>query len=198
MASTTSNMAFGDSWSGVQAHTIHGSVYVGTERDAKQTQAGLENPLSRLPYAQDAPFNSLTRRAVHFLAGVAKRDDIASQSLRDQWHHLVLGPLSKLSNNDCPAPLVLVVDALDECTSDSNIRIIVKLLAEAPSPTGARLRVLLTSRPEVPIRHGFHHQVPDAEHQDVVLHNISRSIVDQDITCPCTSCTDSSPSTQSQ
>ncbi|KAL7773124.1 hypothetical protein CFE70_003088 [Pyrenophora teres f. teres 0-1] len=46
-------MAFGDSWSGVQAHTIHGSVYVGT---------GLENPLSRLPYAQDAPFNSYAKQ----------------------------------------------------------------------------------------------------------------------------------------
>ncbi|KAJ6192367.1 platelet-activating factor acetylhydrolase IB subunit alpha [Bipolaris maydis] len=34
--------------------------------------------------------------------------------------------------------------------------------------------------PEVPIRHGFR-QVPEAEHQDVVLHNISRSIIDRDI-----------------
>jgi hypothetical protein len=73
------------------------------------------------------------------------------------------------------------VDALDECDSDSNIRIIVQLLAEARSLTRVRLRVLLTSRPEVPIRHGFY-QIPDAEHQDVVLHNISRSIVDHDIT----------------
>jgi hypothetical protein len=112
---------------------------------------------------------------------VAKRDDIASQSLHDQWHHLILGPLSKLSDKDCPASLVLVVDALDECDSDSNIRIIVQLLAEARSLTRARLRVLLTSRPEVPIRHGFY-QVPEAGHQDAVLHNISRSIVDHDIT----------------
>jgi hypothetical protein len=112
---------------------------------------------------------------------VVKRDNIAGQSLRNQWHHLVLSPLSKLSDNDCPASLVLVVDALDECDSDNNIRIIVQLLAETRSLTRARLRVLLTSRPEVPIRHGFY-QVPDAEHQDVVLHNISRSIVDHDIT----------------
>jgi hypothetical protein len=89
--------------------------------------------------------------------------------------------LSKLSDKDCPASLVLVVDALDECDSDSNIRIIVQLLAEARSLTRARLRVLLTSRPDVPVRHGFY-QIPDAEHQDVVLHNISRSIVDHDIT----------------
>jgi hypothetical protein len=88
--------------------------------------------------------------------------------------------LSKLRDNDCPASLVLVVDALDECDSNSNIRIIVQLLAEARSLTRARLRVLLTSRPEVPIRHGFY-QMPDAEHQDFVLHNISRSIVNHDI-----------------
>jgi hypothetical protein len=112
---------------------------------------------------------------------IAERDDIASQSLRDQWHHLVLSPLSKLSDSSRPASLILVVDALDECDSDSNIRIIVQLLAEARSLTRVRLRVLLTSRPEVPIRHGFY-QIPDAEHQDVVLHNISRSIVDHDIT----------------
>ncbi|CAN9385388.1 unnamed protein product [Alternaria alternata] len=112
---------------------------------------------------------------------IAERDDIASQSLRDQWHHLIISPLSKLSDSSRPASLMLVVDALDECDSDSNIRIIVQLLAEARSLTRARLRVLLTSRSEVPIRHGFY-QVPEAGHQDVVLHNISRSIVDHDIT----------------
>jgi hypothetical protein len=117
----------------------------------------------------------------HICNAVAERSDIVHQSLRDQWYYLVLGPLSKLGDNDCPASLVLVVDALDECDSENNIRIIVQLLAEARSLTKIRVRVLLTSRPEVPIRHGFY-QVPEAEHQDVVLHNISRSIVDHDIT----------------
>ena len=43
-----------------------------------------------------------------------------------------------------------------------------------------RLRVFLTSRPEIPIRYGLH-QIPEAEHRDFVLHNISPSIVDHDI-----------------
>ncbi|USP81645.1 uncharacterized protein yc1106_08919 [Curvularia clavata] len=112
---------------------------------------------------------------------VAERDDVASQSLRDQWHHLVLHPLSKLHELEAgQATYIVVVDALDECDNDSNIRIIVQLLAEARSLTKVRLRVLLTSRPEVPIRHGLR-QIPEAEHQDVVLHNISPSIVDHDI-----------------
>jgi hypothetical protein len=120
--------------------------------------------------------HSVEASRVYISKALAERSDIVNHSLRDQWHHLVLGPLSKLSDNDCPASLVLVVDALDECDSDGNIRIIVQLLAEARSLTRARLRVLLTSRPEVPIRHGFY-QMPDA---DVVLHNISRPIVDRD------------------
>jgi hypothetical protein len=116
----------------------------------------------------------------HMHDAIAERSNIASQSLHDQWHHLVLGPLAKLSDSDCPASLVLVVDALDECDSNDNIRIIVQLLAEAPLSTRARLRVLLTSRPDMPIRLGFH-KMPDSKHQDVVLHNISPSIVDHDI-----------------
>ncbi|KAF1807925.1 hypothetical protein P152DRAFT_425833, partial [Eremomyces bilateralis CBS 781.70] len=43
-----------------------------------------------------------------------------------------------------------------------------------------RLRVFLTSRPEIPIRHGFY-QISDTERRDFVLHNISPSIVDHDI-----------------
>ncbi|KAF2621166.1 hypothetical protein BU25DRAFT_404915 [Macroventuria anomochaeta] len=113
----------------------------------------------------------------HICDAVAERSDIVGQSLRDQWQHLVYRPLSKLRE---PGPYVVVVDALDECDSDSNIRIIVQLLAEARSLTGVRLRVLLTSRPEEPIRHGFG-QMADAEHKNVVLHNISPSIVDHDI-----------------
>jgi hypothetical protein len=118
----------------------------------------------------------------HISDAVAERSDIVSHSLRDQWQHLFCGPLSKLHEPEAgPDTYVVVVDALDECDSDNNIRIIVQLLAEARSSlTGVRLRVLLTSRPEVPIRHGFG-QMADTEHKDVVLHDISPSIVNHDI-----------------
>jgi hypothetical protein len=121
--------------------------------------------------------DNITTSRQHIRDAVAERYNIAQESLRDQWQHLVLRPLSKLNE---PGPYIIVIDALDECNNDNNIRIIVQLLAEARSLTRARLRVLLTSRPEVPIRHEFY-QVPDAEHQDVVLHNIPRSVVDHDI-----------------
>ncbi|TVY23522.1 Vegetative incompatibility protein HET-E-1, partial [Lachnellula hyalina] len=54
-----------------------------------------------------------------------------------------------------------------------------KLLLSA-SLKVVRLRVFLTSRPEVPIRYGFN-QIHEDEHQDFVLNSISSSIVDRDI-----------------
>ena len=114
----------------------------------------------------------------HISDAVAERSDVVSQSLRDQWQHLVCRPLSKLHKSES---YVIVVDALDECDSDNDTRLIVQLLAEVRSfLTGVRLRVFLTSRPEVPIRHGFG-QIGDTEHKDVVLHDISPSIVEHDI-----------------
>jgi hypothetical protein len=110
---------------------------------------------------------------------IVEHSDIANRSLRDQWELLILGPLSKLDGKSCRTSYVLVVDALDEC-DDDNVRIILQLLAEARSLKRVRLRVFLTSRPEVPIRHGFC-QLPETEHYDIVLHNISPSIVDHDI-----------------
>ena len=117
----------------------------------------------------------------HISDVVAERSDIVNQSLRDQWQQLVCRPLSKLHETETePKTYAMVVDALDECNNERDIRIIVQLLAEVRSLAGVRLRVLLTSRPEVPIRHEFG-QVADTEHKEVVLHNISPSIVDRDI-----------------
>ena len=93
---------------------------------------------------------------------VTERSDIAGQSLRDQWHQLVLRPLSKLDGSKCHSLYVLVVDALDECDDNNNIRIILQLLAEARSLQRVQLRVFLTSRPDIPIRYGIN-QILDAE-----------------------------------
>jgi hypothetical protein len=91
---------------------------------------------------------------------------------------LVLDPLSKLDGNR--AAYVLVVDALDECDDDRDMGMVLKLLADARELTAARLRIILTSRPEITIRYGFS-QMADADHQNFILHNVQGSIVDHDI-----------------
>jgi hypothetical protein len=106
---------------------------------------------------------------------VTKRTDIASLSLTEQWRQLVLSPLSNLQSESCQS-YVLVVDALDECEDNEDVRTILQLLAEARSLT-VRLRVFLTSRPEIPIRHCIY-LIP---HQELLLHNVPPTIVNHDI-----------------
>jgi hypothetical protein len=55
---------------------------------------------------------------------------------------------------------------------------ILQLLTEAR--TLKTLRVFLTSRPEIPIRHGFC-RIPEAEHEVFMLHNISPVIINHDV-----------------
>jgi hypothetical protein len=107
--------------------------------------------------------------------------DIANHSLRDQWRQLVIRPLLRSDKRLSPSSYLLIVDALDECDNEDHIHTILQLLAEARSLTTVRLRVFLTSRPEVPIRHGIR-AIPQAEHQDFILHDIPPAIVSHDIT----------------
>ncbi|KAH7418721.1 NACHT and WD40 domain protein [Cadophora sp. MPI-SDFR-AT-0126] len=118
----------------------------------------------------------------HIRDAVRERGDIANLSLLDQWRELVLGPLKlvKADKLSSPSSYLLIIDALDECDNEDHIRIILQLLAEARLLTTVRLRVFLTSRPEAPIRHGIR-AIPQAEHQDFVLHNIQPMIVNHDI-----------------
>jgi hypothetical protein len=116
----------------------------------------------------------------HIRKAITEHGDIASQSLYDQWRQLILGPLSKVEGRSRQSSYVLVIDALDECNNENDIRVILRLLAEAGSLRTAQLRVLLTSRPEIPIRHGIL-QLLDSEHHDFVLHHMSPMIIDHEI-----------------
>jgi hypothetical protein len=111
---------------------------------------------------------------------IAEHDNIDNKSLRDQWKYLILQPLSKLIANSCPSPLVLIIDALDECDGDKDVQGILRLLAEAESLKPIKLRVFITSRPETPIRLGFGN-MPGILHRDLILNDVPREIIDQDI-----------------
>jgi hypothetical protein len=75
---------------------------------------------------------------------------------------------------------VLVFDALDECEGERDIRLILRLLAEAETLETVRLRVFVTSRPETSIRLGFR-EMPKICHHDLVLHSIPRPVIEHDI-----------------
>jgi hypothetical protein len=63
----------------------------------------------------------------HYICeAVRKRSDIASLSFSEQWHQLVLSPLSNLQSGSHRS-YVLVVDALDECEDVEDVRTILQL-----------------------------------------------------------------------
>ena len=91
------------------------------------------------------------------ISGIAKAIDadpaISDKALKEQFEKLILQPLSELKQ----APpnvlgLVIVIDALDECERDEDIKAILQLLARTKCLEPISLRAFVTSRPELPIR----------------------------------------------
>jgi hypothetical protein len=111
----------------------------------------------------------------------AKNGDIATRVLNEQWELLVLRPLIMTEVDSLQLPLLLVIDALDECEDERDVKEILRLLAATGALPAIQLRVLVTSRPEIPIRLGFR-KMAGILHRDLVLDNVPREIIDHDIT----------------
>jgi hypothetical protein len=106
---------------------------------------------------------------------------IATQSLTEQFDKLIFQPLSNIKSADHqPSTMIIVIDALDECKREDDIRVILRLLARAQVLNSTRLRFFLTSRPETPIRLGFQ-RLADINHQDLILHEIPKPVIQYDI-----------------
>jgi hypothetical protein len=75
---------------------------------------------------------------------------------------------------------VIVIDALDECEREADIRAILQLLAQTKDIQPVPLRIVVTSRPELHVRLGFK-EMPNGTYQDLVLHEVPRSTIEHDI-----------------
>jgi hypothetical protein len=107
--------------------------------------------------------------------------DISGKSMKEQFEKLIFQPLSDIGHKSSQvSKLVIVVDALDECEREGDIKHILHLLAQTQHLTTVRMRIFLTSRPDLPVRLGFRKLSADA-HQDVVLQDIPQAIIEHDI-----------------
>jgi hypothetical protein len=119
---------------------------------------------------------------------ISKNPQIVRGGLGEQWKNLILQPLMRLQeeliqqDNRLVEPQVffLVIDALDECDSGDDIRLILRRLAESKELRKVRLRIFVTSRPEIPIRSSFN-KMPGDAHQDFALHEIDKATTQKDI-----------------
>jgi hypothetical protein len=105
---------------------------------------------------------------------------IPRQTLQDQWTQLVVQPLSRYAGRGDNRTFLVVIDALDECEEEGSIGILLRLLPQVGGCGNIRVRILVTSRPETPIRHGFD-QMEIATHQGFVLHRMPTEVSDGDI-----------------
>ncbi|OBT75403.1 hypothetical protein VF21_05711 [Pseudogymnoascus sp. 05NY08] len=105
---------------------------------------------------------------------------ISDKVLREQFEKLVLQPLSELVYVPRKTlKLIIVIDALDECEREGDMREILRLLARAKDVRPVCLRVFVTSRPELPIRLSFTEIL--GTRPDLVLHEIPSATTKHDI-----------------
>jgi len=105
---------------------------------------------------------------------------VPAKTMKEQYEKLVLQPIGKLANESRDLLTILVVvDALDECDREEDVRAIIGLLSQAKKSPAACLKFFVTSRPELPIRIGF--EDVSGKYKDLALHQIPEPIIEHDI-----------------
>ncbi|GAB1526235.1 hypothetical protein RhiTH_009402 [Rhizoctonia solani] len=103
--------------------------------------------------------------------------DIGTRAITEQCERLIKEPIMQ-AKDDIPDGLVVVIDALDECSNVNGVRMILDVLFRiAPN---LPLKFFVASRPEPNIRHRVEAR-SDLSRSICVLHEIERSMVEADI-----------------
>jgi hypothetical protein len=76
--------------------------------------------------------------------------------------------------------VIIVIDALDECDNGESIRTMLLLLSRVEAITSVRLRIFVTSRPELPVELGFT-DMSDYLHHDIRLEEAQKASIAHDI-----------------
>ncbi|KAI4202601.1 MAG: hypothetical protein LQ348_001480 [Seirophora lacunosa] len=122
----------------------------------------------------------LYRQAI--VAVIKKEPDLGSSAnFREQYEKLLVEPLRGLLHpTHDRVQFYVIMDALDECEEERDLRMLLKLMAKTDDLPQLGLKILVTSRPELSIRHGFN-EIPSIFHRNLALQDVPRSVVDRDI-----------------
>ncbi|KAH6880714.1 hypothetical protein B0T10DRAFT_551503 [Thelonectria olida] len=116
--------------------------------------------------------------ANHIKIAVDSDPAIFGKRLQVQFEELIVKPLSGLRNAQSTT-IMIVVDALDECERDDDVKVAINLFTRFNALRSPSCRVFLTSRPELPIRLGFNSI--RGTYQDLVLHELPQDVIEHDI-----------------
>ncbi|GLA33115.1 hypothetical protein AnigIFM63326_002394 [Aspergillus niger] len=123
-------------------------------------------------------FTRIPELRAAILQAIRDNPRISTKPLKEQFEELIHRPLHSLNQSSLQTSrLVVVVDALDECDRDDDIKVILQLLPRVQDVNSLCLRFFITSRPELPLRLGFN----AIDHRDLILHEVPRPIIERDI-----------------
>ncbi|KAF2723571.1 hypothetical protein K431DRAFT_301481, partial [Polychaeton citri CBS 116435] len=118
-------------------------------------------------------------------AALDKDSFLCGKALQEQFEKLLLKPLLNMDTARLPQQgVVIVIDALDECAQSTDIRQILRLLAKIKTESALRLRIFLTSRPQLPIKLGFRELDINGHqnlHHDIILEEVQKQTISRDI-----------------
>ena len=124
-------------------------------------------------------FSTITRQLVLKISGlaaivaevIAQDRLIFDKALAEQFDKLIHQPLRQVDAlADSHRTFIVVVDALDECDNERHIEGIIDLWSLLVHTSTIRLKLFLTSRPDLPVHLGFQN-ISAAIHKDIVLHD---------------------------
>ncbi|THW39287.1 hypothetical protein D6D21_07358 [Aureobasidium pullulans] len=109
--------------------------------------------------------------------------DVIRKSRQEQWDKLIIRPLTsffaKLQDVSPTTSVVLVIDALDECSNENDIKGIIRTMARQQLPH-AKLRIIITSRPETLVRLEFSDK-RNILHSSLSLDDVPQHVIDADL-----------------
>ncbi|CAH0019226.1 unnamed protein product [Clonostachys rhizophaga] len=116
----------------------------------------------------------------HVLDTIEDQSDIFKKVVGDQLDQPIIEPIIQCQAIRVRRPIVIAIDALDECKREADMMSFIQLLTRSQTAQVSCLRILLTSRPELPIRLGF--SLADSESfQSVTLHDTPDEVIRKDI-----------------
>ncbi|KAH8205787.1 hypothetical protein TruAng_000063 [Truncatella angustata] len=114
------------------------------------------------------------------IAAMEAEPAIGSKAMREQFQKLIINPISQISLSiNQPRICLIVIDALDECEREEDIRVLINLLSRARMTKKLQLKFFLTSRPELPIRLGF--KAISGTYEDFILHEVAEPMIEHDL-----------------
>ncbi|KIJ30650.1 hypothetical protein M422DRAFT_186841 [Sphaerobolus stellatus SS14] len=155
-----------------QKEMLGASFFCSRDNEARR------NVRNIIPYLAKVLAHILPNYRQELITVLSTHRDPRGLNLQDQYQYLIVEPLNTISG-ERSQPLLLSVDALDECEDKEGMEELLRVILEAS--LYFPLKFFLTGRPEVALRQGFQADSFGDKHKSYELHNMERHLVEADI-----------------